>query len=484
MKNIFDNFYFFTDTSRRLITAKMSQSLTITREFSEYLRQIISHGLTGIFRRFDCLTSNTKPLSIRKHFAPGQYEELNMPQLQSMSSEDVDRFVEVTYSSFHGFTTTQQIREEPEEIMGRPIFINSNNYGQFNFSTLEFEKTAHVTPYSSGTNGDLLFIFMSSETLKNCRGKDYNYTPRADCWGIVSEQFLRTWTLITHEWHETFDKLIPKNTPFAKKEQALKGSIFSGNRTMTNCSLLKPKLALEEAGKNMSIEEEKEKYRHLRTEEMSRNYVHFYSALVSMVRYGELPCPSNVPNNKKNASSTEELFTLSSWNLPEKFVTKILSLVQKKWFYPTTVSEYMFFGHISDAISNNMYNVKNYVKNVEVWKPKSQAKYFLSDINKIGFVDEIARLKLPKEVPVIQPVKVIPEVIKKEEVIIQPIKEEQSFEKKSVNKCNELQEFLKLMKQKTVSSPVKQTKNVNITIAVEINKKPTARDLLFEEAWY
>jgi len=440
----------------------MSQPLTLNVEFYEYLREIIKYYLKGengicFFRRFGELTSNTTPVSIRNHFAPGQYEELNTLQLQSLSAEDIDKSVEIIYPSFHGFTTTQQIREEPQEISGRPIFISSNNYGQFDFGSLGFCKTAPVTPYSNGINGDLLFIWMSSQTLKNCVGKDYHYTPKADCWGIVSEQFLRTWTLITHDWHETFDKLIPKNTPRGEKEKELKKKLFSGNRLMTNSSFLKEKLSREEAGKNMSLEEEREKYRHQRTELLSRNYVDCYAALISIVRYGELPCPLNVPNNKNS-----EGLTRSFWNLPENFVSKILSLVEKKWFHPTTMDEYMFFGHISDAISSGMYNVKNYIKNIEMWSDYSQSKCLLSNINKVGFVDEIARLKLPK--------------VDKEKI--------ENFEKNAVNKCNELQKFLELVKQKTVASPVKQ-KNVNITIEVEIkNKKPTAFDELFNAEWY
>ena len=337
-----------------------------------FLRKKFSGDDEGccFFRRFNVLLSSPKNLiEITNHFGPNVSQTL--PSLEGISAEMLKKNVELKYSKFAGFTTTRSIRDEPNEYADKEIYIHSNNYCQVDLSlefTFKFNKIRQLCSPVTPQSGDLIFIFISDKKSDVKVEKDAKkpLKPRADMWCIVSEQFLHAWTLIQHDWHESFDKLITTNTPAEKKEMVLKEKIFSGNRLMTN-SWLKYSLALAASGKAMTTEESKERYWFLRTEYASRKWVDIYAAIVLVGRYGELPCPVNVPNSK----SVDPIRV--SWCLPETFMTMFL---QKG----------LGFLRISDHLVN-----------YREWSAYSDASVMFSFFNKgkiKGFFDDIPTIKL------------------------------------------------------------------------------------------
>lgn len=354
----------------------LPSALSLSDEARITIRNFLRKKFSGddegccFFRRFNVLLSSPKNLiEITNHFGPNVSQTLS--SLEGISPEMLKKNVELKYSKFSGFTTARSIRDEPHEYNDKEIYIHSNNYCQVDFSldfTFKFNKKRQLCSPVTPQNGDLIFIFISNKTSDAKNGKDNQRSlkPRADMWCIVSEQFLHAWTLIQYDWHESFDKLIATNTPTEKKEMVLKEKIFSGNRLMTN-SWLKYNLALADSGKTMTTEESKERYWFLRTEYASRKWVDIYAAIVLVGRYGELPCPVNVPNSKSGDP------TRISWCLPETFMTMFLQ--------------------------NSLGNlcISNHLTNYSDWSSYSDASVMFSFFNKgkiKGFFDDIPTVKL------------------------------------------------------------------------------------------
>ena len=337
-----------------------------------FLRKKFSGDDEGycFFRRFNVLLGSPKNLiEITNHFGPNVSQTLS--SLEGISPETLKKNIELKYSKFSGFTTTRSIRDEPNEYADKEIYIHSNNYCQVDLSldfTFKFNKKRQLCSPVTPQSGDLIFIFVSNKISDAKAEKDTKKTlkPRADMWCIVSEQFLHAWTLIQYDWHESFDKLIATNTLAEKKEMVLKEKIFSGNRLMTN-SWLKYSLALAASGKTMTTEESKERYWFLRTEYASRKWVDIYAAIVLVGRYGELPCPVNIPNSK-----SVDLIRVS-WCLPETFMTMFL----QKGLGVLSISDHLV----------------NYCE----WSAYSDASVMFSFFNKgkiKGFFDDIHTVKL------------------------------------------------------------------------------------------
>lgn len=285
------------------------------------LKNTLSGGSEGqtFFRRFDKLTHTSKILSIRKYSEPHVYTTLN--SLENVSREDQERYIEVTYQSFTGKTDYRSIRFEPRPLKDLTVEFKSDNYCDLNVNTFEFEKTSRSvpTPFNNGKAGELIYCFMSNETLNNIRYSNSG-SVSADKWCIVSEQFLHMWTCITCGWNKAFDRMIAKNLVLpVEKELALRDKLFSGNILMTN-TWLKHKLSTLQSGAEWTQTSSESKFWHLRTEEASKSYVDVYTAIVSIARYGVFPTRRNVPNNK-GCAKNETLYLRKEWNIPEMFIS-------------------------------------------------------------------------------------------------------------------------------------------------------------------
>jgi len=337
-----------------------------------FLKKKFSGDNEGVcfFRRFEILLiSPNNLLEITNHFGPDVSQTLS--SLEDISPDIVKKNIEIRYSKFSGFTSPKPIRDENEEYSDKEIYIHSNNYCQVDLTfdfTFKFNKARQLCSPVTPQHGDLIFIFISNKIPNKIVSKPgkKSLKPKADFWCIVSEQFLHAWTLIQYDWHESFDKLIAMNTPAEKKEASLREKIFSGNRLMTN-SWLKYKLAIEDSGEKLTTEESKKRYWHLRTEFASRKWVDIYAAIVLVCRYGELPCPVNVPNSK--SVSPIRL----SWNLPDIFMTMLLQKSLEKSF------------------------ILDFIPNYDQWVNYSDTSVMFSFFNngKIkGFFDDIHTIKL------------------------------------------------------------------------------------------
>jgi hypothetical protein len=293
----------------------------ISEELREKIRSFLSYNLYGcdqgrlFFRRI----ANTTPVNPKftKVLYPNHIGE-NITSLNGITKKVFEKNIQTDCSTFYGFTTQNAIRDEPFEFQDTQIYFHSNDYTELNnICKITFENgNLPITPIA----GDLICIFMSNNTITRHttnRFRNINQKPKADKWFIASDQFLRAWTAILYDWNESFDCLIPKNTPIENKDEILYKKFFSGNQLMTN-SLLKYKLALEDNNlPPMSDQELEEKYWHYRTEIESKKWVDIYACLVLIARYGELPCSFNVPNNKDNGPKRLK------WNLPTNFVSNL-----------------------------------------------------------------------------------------------------------------------------------------------------------------
>lgn len=348
---------------------------TARNTIRDFLRTKLSGDEDGcyFFRRFDKLISSSPPISIVRHFGPDVYETLD--SISDLDADTIKKNVEIKHKWFSGFTTARSIRDEHDILEGKEIYVHSGDYSQIDMSlnyTFKFSEARQLSSHISPRSEDLLFIYISNKNIlsfsanKSQSGRK-KIKPKADAWCIVSEQFLRAWTLIQFDWHESFDNYIAIGTPFSEREKALRDKLFIGNKLMTN-SWLKHKLALEADNKIMTIEESREKYWYLRTEYVSRKWVDVYAALVLIARYGELPCPVNVPNNSCMIGLKLQQHR-KVWSLPDVFVTMVLHKCAR-----------------SLIITDHLHNYEN-------WKNHSQAPTMLSIHGKQrGFLDDIHQI--------------------------------------------------------------------------------------------
>ena len=276
------------------------------------LCQQFSGGLNGkfIFRRAGKITMESP---IIKKFTSSDEIPTIIDSLKSLTQESIKKSVQIDCKSFCGITTTHAIRQEFACTLNAPILFHSQKYKQPNMGMPHISNIYEViTP----VEGDLLCIWLSNDTIERRKSYTKNFCPslEADAWFICSEQFLRAHTLILYEWHDSFNSLIPKNTKVEDREIALRKKLFIGNTLMTN-GWLKHKLSLEQSNcEPMSKKESEEKYWHLRSEPVSRNWIDVYASLILMARFGEAPTDFNVPNNNNDGPKRNQ------WSLPIDFI--------------------------------------------------------------------------------------------------------------------------------------------------------------------
>jgi len=374
LKNIFDNLReLATLQYPRIIMSNIIPALKIQsdscKEIREFLKNKLSGGEDGkvAFRRVSRVLAKD-PVSIKKIISPNEKPE-SLRSLKGVSKAEMERHIQADYRSFFGFTYGRAIRDEPEEIVDKELFFHSENYSQVDATidfTFGFSKDRRLCTPIAPVVGDLIFVFLSNKTLSSISDSDKKNT-RVDAWFVVSDQFLRAWTAIMYDWHETFDRIIANDTPEEEKEFALREKLFSGNRLMTN-AWLKHKLALGATGEVMSPEESASRYWHLRTEYASKRWVDCWAAMVLIGRYGELPCPVNVPNNRNEGPQRV------SWDLPREFVSVLLTR-----------------GTVESSICEST------TENYNLWSVYCRSRFFYSSNRglktRLGFLDEIANVR-------------------------------------------------------------------------------------------
>lgn len=225
------------------------------------------------------------------------------------SEDEVKRNVGEHYMDFSVFTSLSKLRKD-DGIEGE-IYGHSEKYADFDFISLEFYPVDRtIIP----RKGDLVCGAVSVD--KNGSNAQYSY------WFVCSEQFLRFWTLLMYDNHETFHKLIEKNKDktqkkkFDKKidEEILRRKVLSGNHLMS-AGLRKWLLSCRDTviGDKHIVSNRNEIFDRfwLHRTEYASQFVHIYTALISILRYREMPCLENVPNNLNGGP------VMRYWDLPQ-----------------------------------------------------------------------------------------------------------------------------------------------------------------------
>ena len=239
-------------------------------------------------------------------------EQTPLNTIYGVSKADRDRYVQVDCKSFYGETEKRPIRNEVFPIKGRSLRFDSDTYHNLSFeeeSFGELTKSEAIAPFE----GDLLCLLIKGDTPRI----DFVPSLKADAWFIASDQFLKAWTSVMFDKHESLTSLIPKNYG-DEYESLLRSKLYSGNRLASN-TWLKHTLTCREHNKSMTKEESRNMYYHLRTDKCSIMYVDCWALMVLMGRYGELPNFRNVPNNKDGLQRKQ-------WNIPKGAVRNLLKL--------------------------------------------------------------------------------------------------------------------------------------------------------------
>jgi hypothetical protein len=341
-------------------------SMKISEAARECIREYLASSLTGgedgitIFRRISAVNFVGEGKFVR-YSAPsprnpnGDAESEPEPHceevkdISKISAEDRKRYVKAQYQSFTAFTEGRDLRDGVEMLDGKQIFLHPRMFGQIDMSynmTFKWSDEKILSKPVTPAVGDLVCIFLSNDTITGYPESGQKY-PAADKWFVCSDQFMRAWTLLVHDHHESTIKMLTKVTSTnllnaqaaldaasdeddmqtlraeyataaaaAKKE--LRAKVFKGNSLMTN-AWLKGKLCYTLNGLEFPEEESESLYWFLHSEFVSHRWVHVYAALVMIACFGELPCCANVPN-----TDSPDKPKMPSWDLPRDFVPQLI----------------------------------------------------------------------------------------------------------------------------------------------------------------
>ncbi len=253
----------------------------------------------------------------RNSFERGLHYEFDVSSFEARSKEvfrmddlpenpELSKEWEVRCKRFSGVAKKAGFRgiRDTDKCPRVPISFNSGDYSELDITkTCSFEFNPRRRHKVLPQVGDLICGLVSGGSK-----------PKFTRWFICSEQFLRMWTLLMYEDHDSFK---------GKTEARLRDFSMTGNKLCTN-SFLKWMMALKDNRKQVSQEEADKRYWCLRTEYPSRQWVHVYCALVLLARWGELPCKFNIPSNRNTENN------MKHWNLPGHFITTLLKLTSCK----------------------------------------------------------------------------------------------------------------------------------------------------------
>lgn len=209
----------------------------------------------------------------------------------TLSEQEIEKNLEIRARNFSFITNSKAIRDDGY----KNLFAESDNYAEIDVLGLSFNWFCPRSP--DGT------IVVPRQNDLVCGEVDPLNPNRFKRWFICSEQFMRFWTLMRYDTHDSF-----------AKNKDLYTYVMSGNRLCTN-NYQKWAYANLENGIVPDPVESNKRYYRLRTELASQE-VHVYAALVLLGRYGELPGSENVPNNLKGQRNL-------SWILPPGFIDSL-----------------------------------------------------------------------------------------------------------------------------------------------------------------
>lgn len=244
------------------------------------------------------------------------------------SKAEADRYVELHAKHFTGKTSANILRRQTDPLDGerdrrvnRSIFFSSATMSTFSVADGSFK----FAPSSST-------VMPRAGTLI-CGAARWNKTHKTwqfEHWFPASEQFLRLWTLLRFEEHDTFDTFVyPKKDDGSGKiyegqeyEDRLMATMMRGNQLCTNTHR-KLRLSHLDTGVPLDAKDNKEAYWRISTEPESHDWVHVYCCLALLFRGGQLPMADNVPVNRDAQGNRCEV-SMVHWDIPPLFVDRVL----------------------------------------------------------------------------------------------------------------------------------------------------------------
>lgn len=284
-----------------------------------------------VFRRIRDVNALVEDLNETRYYwyddgVTNEYEPIHPDRFATLSEKEIEQYVEFRYRKFTATTTSHMVREDQYD--GEAFFLHSNNLGIFNPITLEWSRdraTIRSASIVAPRKGDLICGVVDTDSpFPPKRGTPYR---SLKYWFICSEQFLRFWTAVMFEDHESFDMKFKVNPLHSLEEQhmarleRIRGWLMSGSRLCTNSFR---KWVLSEGSNREDKSEVARRLYRLRTESWSHMNVHIYAALVLLIRYGELPTDNNVPQNIDGPNGVPQP-KMKHWDLPVGFMNAVIA---------------------------------------------------------------------------------------------------------------------------------------------------------------
>lgn len=279
------------------------QNSTIPEKHRQELRDGIKKYIGNlIFRRVGIVNAHPHDIaSVRYYTDDNSFKEISVKDYspENFTEEELENNISVEYTRF-SVRTRQNIMRENDQFEGFGILCHSDRYSEFDIvdrASWRFDRSLNKKRLAAPKVGALVCMLVDRRTKKALH------------WFSCSEQFLRAWTLLMYEKHNSFfDKSIERT------------KITSGNYVITN-NHKKWVVSRRQNDEEIDEEERLKRFHYLNTETHSIKYMHLYPCLALLSKYGELPTVNNIPNN-----NGEHEYKCLSWDLPEYFVSTLLQI--------------------------------------------------------------------------------------------------------------------------------------------------------------
>ena len=307
-----------------------------TTGIDDLRRTFIENTKEFVFRTIDTVTVADEDRIGCGYLAPTPTGEVSAVFYKSgephpiFTPYELERNVEVHAKKFFCLTKRAPLRpgtKGESKVAGGQILLLSEKYGCLDlFDNMDF-KMVHSQNLIVPVAGDMVCILPA----KGRKGQE----PEAEAWFVCSPQFLRTWTLIHYNEHDSIKALAPHRDPSVDRhdEAVLRKKVFSGNTTMTN-AYLSWVISCYQNGLVSDEAELRNRFWNVRTEYASREFIHVYSALVLMLRYSECPGPYNIPNKLDSSPK------LRTWHLPQGWLERLFQKYELR-LLPDTAIRFM-----------------------------------------------------------------------------------------------------------------------------------------------
>lgn len=269
-------------------------------------------------------------------FTPfGKMDDETASQMPLVISSGTEQRCPDGYSGVTSTLAINKTMKDFDEYVGYEIHFDSSRYAEIDIvqeGTFELKLVNNFGIYPHTNKGTGIYPDIICGIAENESDSDVVSSKLIfDKWFICSSQFMRLWMMVmapdSQDANPPINKHYPKaSTRYAALTQQRKW-LMSGDRLCVNNFhkwVVSNKINIFDMENDEFLQKEIiRRFHRVRTESITRMWVHTYAALAMMIRFHTIPDGTNVPHNLDGE-------TMGYWDLPELFCEKMLGMTERE----------------------------------------------------------------------------------------------------------------------------------------------------------